>query len=129
MATILTDRGELTVPASDGLWLDAADAERATGWVLKPEGMCCDDRCVPLPAAMVAGGRVDVAGFWRRLGNPVVHDEAGQVWALGTEAAARREALAGDVAPDFALPDFAGVTRRLSELRGRKVFLATWASW
>ncbi|MBL8837659.1 MAG: hypothetical protein JNL66_15515 [Alphaproteobacteria bacterium] len=129
MATILTDRGELTAATDDGLWLDAADAERATGWVLKPEGMCCDDLCVPLPAAMVAAGRVDVAGFWRRLGNPVVHDEARQVWALGAGAAARRDALAGDAAPDFALPDFAGVTRRLSELRGRKVFLSTWASW
>lgn len=129
MATILTDRDELNVPARDGLWLSAADTERATGWVLKPEGMCCEDRCVPLPPAMVDGGRVDVAGFWRRLGNPVVHDDAQQVWALGTGAAARSEALAGDSAPDFALPDFAGIVRRLSDLRGRKVFLATWASW
>ena len=28
-----------------------------------------------------------------------------------------------------ALPDIDGKPRKLSELRGKKVFLATWASW
>ena len=32
-------------------------------------------------------------------------------------------------APDFTLPDIDGTPRSLSELRGKKVFLATWASW
>jgi hypothetical protein len=27
------------------------------------------------------------------------------------------------------LPDVNGIPRTLSQLRGRKVFLATWASW
>jgi len=62
MATVLTDAGELTLNAEDGLWLTASDAERATGWTLKPEGMCRDDLCVPMP---VREGRVDVAAFWR----------------------------------------------------------------
>ena len=31
--------------------------------------------------------------------------------------------------PDFTLPDVNGVPRSLSQLRGKKVFLATWASW
>ena len=48
--------------------LGAADAERVTGWTLKPEGMCRDDLCVPMPPS--ADG-VDVAAFWRKLGNPV----------------------------------------------------------
>ena len=35
----------------------------------------------------------------------------------------------GDRAPDFALPDLAGELHTLSEHRGKKVLLATWASW
>ena len=65
MATVLTEQGEMTLAATNGLWLSGADAERATGWTLKPEGMCEDDVCVPLP---VRDGRIDVAAFWQLLG-------------------------------------------------------------
>ena len=81
MATVLTEQGEMTVAAADGLWLSAEDAEHATGWTLKPEGMCRDDLCVPLPARE---GRVDVAAFWRLLGQPAISDAAGEVWVLGS---------------------------------------------
>ena len=126
MATVLSEQGELAVAATDGLWLSAEDAERTTGWTLKPEGMCRDDLCVPM---QVRDGRIDVAAFWTRLGQPVVHDAGGGTWVLGTGAAQRNEALAGLVAPDFTLPDLAGVPHTLSTLRGKKVFLCTWASW
>jgi len=124
MATVLTDAGELTLDAEDGLWLTATDAERATGWTLKPEGMCRDDVCVPMP---VREGRVDVAAFWARLDRPVVRD--GEAWVLGAGAEQRNSALAGLIAPDFTLPDVNGVPHTLSALRGKKVFLCTWASW
>jgi hypothetical protein len=126
MATILTDQGAMTLPATDGLWLTADDAERATGWTLKPEGMCRDDLCVPMP---VQQGRVDVADFWRRLGRPVVSDTRGDTWVLGAGADQRNDALAGLAAPDFTLPDLSGRPHTLSALRGSKVFLCTWASW
>jgi hypothetical protein len=126
MATVLSDRGEQTVAATDGLWLSAEDAESATGWTLKPEGMCRDDLCVPMP---VRDGRIDVAAFWTRLGQPVVHDAARETWVLGAGAEQRNQALAGLIAPDFTLPDLAGVPHTLSALRGKKVFLCTWASW
>jgi hypothetical protein len=129
MTTILTDRGDAQVEARNGLDVSATDAERATGWTLKPEGMCRDDACVPLPAGMAGDGRVDLAAFWRHLGNPVLSSEAGDVWMLGTGVEARRAALEGLEAPDFTLPDLAGTPHTLSSLRGRKVFLATWASW
>ena len=32
-------------------------------------------------------------------------------------------------APDFSLPDLEGREHSLSDYRGNKVFLATWASW
>ena len=44
-------------------------------------------------------------------------------------AAPAVELKVGDQAPDFTLPDADGTPRTLSQLRGKKVFLATWASW
>ena len=133
MATVLTETGDHDVtasaPESGGLWLGAAEAERVTGWTLKPEGMCRADVCVPLPANATRAGAVDVAAFWRRLDSPVLRDDTGDVWVLGTGAAARTAALTGLAAPDVELPDLAGIPHRLSALRGKKVFLATWASW
>lgn len=126
MAIALTERGELTFAATDGLWLSEDDAERATGWTLKPEGMCRDDVCVPMA---LRDGRVDVAAFWSKLGRPVVRDRAGETWVLGAGAEQRNGALGGLAAPDFTLPDLSGALHTLSSLRGQKVFLCTWASW
>jgi cytochrome oxidase Cu insertion factor (SCO1/SenC/PrrC family) len=67
--------------------------------------------------------------MWRHSGQPVVHDAAGENWVLGTGAAQRRAALESLEAPDFTLPDLDGRPHRLSDLRGRRVLLATWASW
>jgi hypothetical protein len=129
VTTILTETREIAVDTNDGLWLAAADAERATDWTLKPEGMCRDDACVPLRPGMQRDGRVDLAAFWRLLDAPVLTDERREVWVLGTAAEERNARLAGLAAPDFTLPDLAGAPHTLSELRGKKVFLSTWASW
>ncbi len=129
MAVVLTESGAFTIAAKDGLYVSAADAETVTGWALKPEGMCRDELCVPLASAARRGGAVDLAAFWRKLGNPVVSDRGGEVWVLGTGAESRADALAGLAAPDFSLPDLDGEMHTLSALRGKKVFLTTWASW
>ena len=129
MAVVLTDGGEFEVAATGGLRVSPGDAEAITGWTLKPEGMCRDERCVPLPAAAVKGRDVDVEAFWKKLGGPLIASDGGDVWALGAPAEERNAALEGLQAPDFTLPDVDGAPRTLSELRGRKVFLATWASW
>ncbi len=129
MAIVLTERGEFGVAAEDGLWLAPVDIERATGWVSKPEGMCRAEMCVPLAPEMTRAGRIDMAAFWRKLGNPVLSDDAGEIWVLAPGADERNDALAGLEAPDFTLPDLDGRPHRLSDLRGRKVFLTTWASW
>jgi hypothetical protein len=129
MVAVLTDWGEFTVSTSDGLRVSPADAETITGWTLKPEGMCRDELCVPLAADTRRDGTVDLASFWRALGHPVVSDQGGEVWVLGTAAESRTSALAGLEAPDFTLPDIEGVPHCLSDLRGKKVFLTTWASW
>ena len=129
MTVVLTPTAEYKVSTRDGLWMSAADAGKVTDWTLKPEGMCRDERCVPLPAAAVKGGDVDVVAFWRRLGGPVIASQDGDAWALGAPADERNAALEGLQAPDFTLPDVDGKPRTLSQLRGKKVFLATWASW
>jgi len=129
MTRILTPTAEHDVAARDGLWTSATDAERVTGWTLKPEGMCRADVCVPMPASAVGASEVDLAAFWQRLGGPIVASDSRDVWALGALADERNAALEGLEAPDFTLPDLDGVPRTLSKLRGKKVFLATWASW
>ena len=137
MITVLHEQCETTCSTArangEELWIGAGELERATGWSLKPEGFCRGDICVPVPpgrtAELVAGDEVHASAFWRRLNNPVVHDAIGEVWVLGSSATDRSTSLQSLEAPDFALPDLAGVERTLSEYRGKKVLLATWASW
>ena len=126
---VMTDGGTFAIADGPGLWLTPGEAERVTGWAFKPEGMCRGEMCVPLPATMQRDGMVDLAAFWALLGAPVAADGAGGAWVLGTGATERAQALGTLDAPDFALPDIAGKPHRLSALRGKKVFLTTWASW
>lgn len=134
---VLHEDRETALPGAaadgDSLWLAADEVAQATGWAWKPEGLCHGDTCVPLPPArrndIVRDGRLDLAAMWRYSGQPVLHDAASQVWVLGTGAQQRGAALQSLQAPDFALPDLEGRVHTLAEQRGRKVFLATWASW
>jgi hypothetical protein len=135
MVTVLTDLGEFTVTAGpgDGLWLARDEAASATGWSLRPEGLCRDDVCVPVPkgreGTFVADDKVNLAAFWEHLGMPAAHSRDGDVWALGEGADNRAASLRSLEAPDFTLPDLHGVAHGLSDYRGKKVLLATWASW
>jgi len=137
MVTLLTESGERIVPEGEGageaLWLPAREAEEATGWALKPQGLCRGEACVPLPPGregeFVRGPRVNVAALWRHLGQPVVHSERGHAWVLAASAGDRATALRSLEAPDFTLPDVSGHSHSLSEHRGKKVLLVTWASW
>ena len=137
MTTILHETTETVCPSAraDGaaLWLSAPDLERATGWALKPEGLCRDALCIPIPpplrSTLVKNEAIDAAGLWSSLGNPVAHDEGNAVWLLGTGSGQRSAALETLEAPDFALPDLAGVSHRLVDYRGRKVLVVSWASW
>lgn len=135
--TVLSDAGEIALASAlaegDALWLSADDVAAATGWTIKPEGLCRGEVCIPAPPeardAYVRDGAVNVAAFWRRMGAPVAVSHGGDVWALGARSEDRAAALASLDAPDFALPDLDGREHRLSDLRGRKVMLTTWASW
>jgi AhpC/TSA family len=137
MVTVLTESGEWTAleaeASTEALWLSARDMEQATGWVAKPEGLCRGEVCVPLPVGreqeFVRASRVNAAALWRHLGQPVVRSESGHAWVLGQSARDRAAALQSLEAPDFTLPDAAGRPHSLSDHRGKKVLLVTWASW
>jgi len=92
----------------------------ATGWELKPEGLCRGDVCVPVSSA-------EPADIWSALRWPLAR--SGDDVYLGEPVDHRRAATAGSVAPDFSLPDLAGRSHSLSDFRGKKVFLASWAPW
>ena len=118
----------------DELWLSFDDLLTATGWERKPEGLCHGELCVPIPPArhdefIAADGRFNLAAFARYLDRPVVHDDAQSAWLIGEASVARRDALRSLAAPDFVLPDLDGKLHALSDYRGKKVMLFSWASW
>ena len=121
----------VTIP-EPGRMLIAADAlEASLGWLLKPEGLCRGDVCVPVRdrEALVHEGRIDLGVLTKILGRPVVIDSQERVAALGTAASSQAASMASLEAPDFELPDLAGRLHTLSEHRGKKVLLIAYASW
>lgn len=118
-------------PAGGDLWLDVADLPPATGWRLEPQGVCAGDVCVPVPegAGWVADGRFNLSALARHLGQPEASAPEHGVWSFGAPPAAAPAARAGDEAPDFTLPDLDGRPVSLSDYRGHKVLLLSWASW
>ncbi|MGA1748351.1 MAG: hypothetical protein ACO4BZ_11815 [Ilumatobacteraceae bacterium] len=100
--------------------LDAFAA--ATGWEIKPEGACKGDVCVPL------GSNRDALAIAERLGMAVVTDDAtGQV-AIGP-ASLSGHALDSAEAPDVVLHDLDGNEVALSQFRGEKVVIVSWAPY
>ena len=131
--TLIDADGQEHVLPSEGRYVDGTALAEATGWALKPEGLCQGPVCVPVPKGREAdfvddeGGLVNIAGFWRHMGRAVAH--GGETWVLGAAAEERAQALRSLTAQDFALPDLNGRTHRLSEHFGKKILLTTWASW
>jgi hypothetical protein len=105
--------------------VSAAELERVTGWALKPEGLCRDERCVPF-----TGGSDDAIGLAdaaRALGMPLVEESRAGLWALGPRSGGK--ALETATLPDITLPDLDGGPFRFASLRGRKTLIVAWASW
>lgn len=122
--TVIDEQHATTIDAGDTLTLDPA----VLGWEAKPQGLCRDDVCIPLPAG-VDGAAVEASTLGRLLGRPVVIDADERVVAFAAPATERAAALRSGMAPDFELPDIDGVIHRLSQYRGRKVVLYAYGSW
>ena len=111
----------------DSLDVIRRDWEQGTGWVIKPEGACQGDVCVPLEPGL---GRdsIDAAALADRLGMPLVHDDERGLWAVGPATVTGR-ALSSAEMPDLVLPDLDGRPFHLASLRGQRVVMVAWASW
>lgn len=112
------------------LWLKPEDLKAATGWKLEPQGLCKGDACVRTqPAWVGSDGRVDLTAFANYMGQPITREASASAWAIGESVNARRDAMQAVTAPDFELPDLDGKLHKLSDYRGKKVFLYSWGSY
>ena len=126
-------------PRGEQLWILEADVQAVTGFEWKPEGLCVEERCVPVPADAAwarehseegASSRwLELTGFAEHIGQAWASEPALGAWSFATAPLVREAGLGAGLAPDFTLEDAAGESVRLSELRGSKVLLLTWASW
>ncbi|MCI0487564.1 MAG: redoxin domain-containing protein [Blastocatellia bacterium] len=119
------------------LWVNLNDLKRATGFEVKPKGVCRDELCFPIPRArqrtfLDKRGSVtwfNLMEFARLVLQPVAYDMEQAVWFFGPRADEQNGYIATLEAPDFTLPDMNGKMHSLSDFRGKKVLLLTWASW
>jgi hypothetical protein len=139
-ATIVYDdnASELAVAREDAgqLWITTADLKQATRFEVKPQGVCRDELCFPLPKARQQEfvhktppvTWFNMTAFADLVHQPVAHDAALTTWYFGLRSDQRQQ-LSSLQAPDFALPDLHGKLHRLSDFQGKKILLVTWASW
>ena len=111
------------------LWIEKADLPRINEFELKPEGACRADICIPVPPAMTRGTTFNLTAFAERVGQRVVADPGARVWSFGEIPVVRGSFLESRMAPEVVAPDRKGRPVRLSQFRGKKVLLVTWASW
>ena len=123
--------------SSADLWVTMNDLKLATGFVVKPQGVCRDQLCFPLPAKRKAEfiskrGAVtmfNLTAFASLVKQPVARDQKNGLWYFGKREDERGAYLASLKAPNFTLPDINGKMHSLADYRGKKVLLVTWASW
>ena len=139
-ATIVYDDVATQVTAATDnpseLWISTADLTRATHFELKPQGVCRDELCFPVPKARAqefvrkgsSATSFNLLAFAHLVNQPVAHDDALATWYFGLRAD-QRQGLASLKAPNFILPDMAGKMHSLADFRGKKVLLVAWASW
>jgi hypothetical protein len=114
-------------PDSKDLWVRAADLPRINQFTLKPVGACRADMCIPVPKALKSGEWFNLTGFAQRLHQNYV--AADGVWSFSEIPLIRGDYYQSRIAPEFAAPDRKGRTVHLSDFRGKKVLVITWASW
>jgi hypothetical protein len=133
-ATIVDDERATVVHATrddDTLLIEADDLARATGWTLKPEGLCRDNICVPVRdrGALVRDHHIDLRAFAGALNRPLALEPAAALAVLGEGSDTVGAQLASLTAPPFTLPDLDDNPVALADFAGRKRLLIAWASW
>ena len=126
IANALVDGTELLIPTDK--------VQEVTGFEVKTEGMCAGAICY-FPAE--ADWKVKRDGtnyfnltrFAKKMNQVYAVDVENNVWSFTPVPHPHTAPLVTGVAPDFALPDRNGKIVHLSDFRGKKVVLVTWASW
>jgi len=118
---------EVTRPDPKDLWVRASDLQTINGFELKPQGACREDICIPVAKNLRQGAFFNLTGFAQKVHQPVVTDSG--VWSFGEIPLLRGAFVNSRIAPDFAVPDRKGRVVHLSDFRGKKVLIVTWASW
>ena len=133
---VATEVAAASEPSSD-LWITTSDLTRATRFVIKPQGVCRDQLCFPLPknrkaeffAKKGATRWFNLSEFAGLIKQPFTSDQKNGVWYFGARSEEQNGYLASLEAPNFTLPDLNGRVHSLADFRGKKVLLVTWASW
>jgi peroxiredoxin len=124
--------------AQGDLWVTAGDLQRINGLALKPPGvLCVGDVCIKLnekgerALLQKKDGQdwINLTGLAQQVRQPFAVDRETGTWSFGPIPETRTPFLKSAVAPNFELPDRKGKLIRLSDYRGKKVLLMTWASW
>jgi hypothetical protein len=115
--------------AGGALWIRKRDLERINGFVLKPQGACRADLCIPILKTMARGEFFNLTAFAKKAGQPVVAEPEARVWSFGEMQALGGGLASSRIAPDFEVPDRLGRPVHLAGFRGKKALVVTWASW
>jgi hypothetical protein len=130
-ATVLYGDRSVTLdkirPDAKDLWVRSADLPRINEFELKPEGACRADLCIPVTKNLRSGEWFNLTGFAKKVGESYINDAS--VWSFGEVPVLRGSFYNSRIAPDFAVPDRKGRVIHLSDFRGKKVLVVTWASW
>ncbi len=119
LSAVRTEGGEL--------WVRASDLPKINEFELKPEGACRASVCVPLSRGMRKGDWFHLTAFARKLGQSWITEPS--VWSFSEIPLLRGTFYSTRMAPDFGVTDRKGRIVHLSDFRGRKTLIVTWASW
>ena len=105
--------------------------EVATGWDLRPEGLCRGDVCVPRrdDDGLLVDAKIDLAAFAALMQRPLAYEASSGIAVLADAPDTHATAFDARVAPPWTLPDLDGNPVSSSAFAGRKKLLVAWASW
>jgi len=118
-----------------GLWVSPEDLTRVNGFVLKSEGACLDDLCIPVKQDSDLLRTIDnkqwfsISAFADLMEQSYVVDEETNTWSFGEIPAKRQAMLTEAHAPEFEILDRQGRVVRMSDFKGKKALVITWSSW
>ena len=116
-------------PDAKDLWVRAADLPRINEFEVKPQGACRADMCIPISKDLKQRRVVQPHRLRAQAAARAVRRGCGRVELRRDSGDARQLSMNSRIAPDFAVPDRKGRVVHLSDFRGKKVLVVTWASW